>query len=376
MIIVFFTHSIGETRQRSKFTALTEDHPHTDTLTEISESMTMTFNDLVFLTSSLSIDSDPHIPQAKPESLDDQNELTREVDLNDDPSKPHENNQNEDLLKKAEGRFDVQDKGRMNKTPSTQIVRKDRWENSDPGDGEIGSGNIDLELGVLENGNGGLTSSVLENGNGELGPGVAETSVDDNTFTVSSNTTLVQDSLPGSRETTLRSLDTTLNGRCVAQEMTSNGHNKQLSETQPTNAIRSSAEVVSTSDIVPGNGGELEGNWRENGKDQVEQKDLITATVRSEMKDILQLQHQQLLTLLKTVEAKSGKTVVPSVDCSTQMGVESTSHGVNTKSQNKLQKSHDSVQRSHDVHIKSPDCHSQSQDLLEHSSATMMPVSH
>lgn len=316
--------------------------------------MMMTFNDLVLPTPSSSASSEPLIVQTKSLSFGDQAEVMEESGLEDNPRKSQNCKEHEDLL--AGEKDERRNKTNMDEASSSHIGEIEQMNKG------IENGNRDLETGnEIQN----LESGVSENRKEDLEPAITERSKDNSTFTVSSNTTLVEDSQASPKEMTLGSLDLTLEGSHLAPEEIPKEGSKHQSQLQLPNATKPSSEVVVSSSAAETGGAPIPG------------KDLIADTVRSEMKEILQLQHQQLLTLLKAVEAKSSQTGAPSVvDCTTQIDV--ASHTVETKISTKSQKSHDSLVKSHDVQMKSHDSHPQSQDPQEQShdsSSEVMPVS-
>ena len=318
------TYSVGERRLKNVTT--TDDVQLTETLTEISEAVTLSFNDFVLPTSSSSNKSTLATPPDHPPIKErTQEEKVKEIEE----------------VKQYTSTPLVQDSSVEGDQHKTEMVDLDSTRNAE----------LEQTTGTKEVPTNNETRNELERVDGN-----EEVDTDDSgTFTVSSSTTLLHElSSQHSIE-----LDTTL------QAVASTSNN--LPSSQPPPAVQAHAELnllPSTPSIQPmdksSSGVQACSEPNQLPRSSVDvsiavgtqrsDEQAITSIVRTEMKEILELQQQNLMTLLKVVEAKAAQKEVhsSSIDCGTQKDFDVEVHVDSEQLSTEL---HDKGPASHDVHV-------------------------
>ena len=319
------TYSVGERRLKNVTT--TDDVQLTETLTEISEAVTLSFNDFVLPTSSSSNKSTLATPPDHPPIKErTQEEKVKEIkEVKQHTSTPL-----------------VQDSSVEGDQHKTEMVDLDSTRNA-----ELEQTNGTKEV---------PTNNETRNEELEWVDGNEEVDTDDSgTFTVSSSTTLLHELSQHNIE-----LDTTLQAVVAS---TSNN----LPSSQPPPAVQAHAELnllPSAPSIQPMNNSSSsvqacpEPNQFPRASVNVStavgtqrsDEQAITSIVRTEMKEILELQQQNLMALLKVVEAKAAQKEVhsSSIDCGTQKDFDVEVHVDSEQLSTEL---HDKGPASHDVHV-------------------------
>lgn len=262
-------YSFGEWRSKAPSIDSMEDTHFANTLTELSETVTLTFNDLIFPTTSSSIKSSLNSPPNQPSPNKEAQTSKQQDDTSTDGDVSAERNDPVKVL------------------PNTlQSQAVDAPENPHL--------------------NHGIESNDSEEGE---------------TFTLTPSTALSAESPTHHRtglDTTLQALDSSPQNQPPTQDnvppKTVIKHVEHSENTsQPTEAtdVTSSHQCRADHEAV-----------FENSPNVKIDEHAVASAVRTEIRDILQLQQQHLLSLLKAMKTRTAPKEVQSTDCGTQIDLE------------------------------------------------------